>query len=72
MKFRRQLRWLVISSILLAALLIAVATGPICLPLPAGVWSDAARCYLWVTPDTPAEAAPLALVSLPPDWNPAQ
>lgn len=69
---RRQLQSLVISSILLAALCTAVATGPICLPLPAGARSDAARCYLWVTPDRPAEAAPLALVSLPPDWNPAK
>jgi hypothetical protein len=72
MMSRRQLQLLVISSILLTALLLAVATGPICLPLPAGAWPDAARCYLWVTPDTPAEAAPLALVSLPPDWNPAK
>ncbi|HAJ36372.1 MAG TPA: hypothetical protein DCL15_11835 [Chloroflexi bacterium] len=69
---RRQCQWLVIGAIFLAAILIAVATGPICLPLPAGIYAGPARCYLWVTPDASSEAAPLALVSLPPDWNPAR
>lgn len=69
---RRQCRWLVICAILLAAFLSAVATGPICLPLPDGVYVGSAHCYLWVTPETMTEAAPIALVGLPPDWNPAR
>ncbi len=64
------LQWLVIGGILLTALLIAVATGPFCVQLPAGLHAGAAHCYLWVTPASSPDAPPLALVSLPPDWNP--
>lgn len=69
---RQPLQWLVISSILLTALLVAVATGPFCLQLPADMQAGTVRCYLWVTPATSPDAPPLALVSLPPDWNPAR
>lgn len=69
---RRLFQWLVISGILLAAFLLALATGPICLPPPAGFSSAPVRCYLWVTPDAATTAAPLTLVNLPPDWNPAR
>ncbi len=67
---RAKFKPFVVAGILAAALLGAVTTGPFCLPLPADAGHVTVRCFLWLAPDAPPEAAPLAVVSLPPDWNP--
>lgn len=67
---RAKFKPFVVAGILAAALLIAVTAGPFCLPLPAEAGRVTVRCFLWLAPDAPPEAAPLAVVSLPPDWNP--
>ena len=67
---REKIRPFVVAGILAAALLGAVTTGPFCLPLPADAGNVTVRCFLWLAPSAPPEAAPLASVSLPPDWNP--
>ena len=67
---RAKIRPFVVAGILGMSMLTAVATGPFCLPLPAGAGRVTVRCFLWLAPDAPPESAPLAVVSLPPDWNP--
>ena len=71
---KRQL--VVIGGVLAIVLLLAMSTGPICLPAPvvdaSNDWQVETRCFLWLSPALQPETPGLALVSLPPDWHPVE
>ncbi len=73
---RQKRQLVVIAGVLAIVLLLAMSTGPICLPAPvvdaAGVWHAETRCFLWLSPALQPETPGLALVSLPPDWHPVE
>ena len=70
---RQKRQLVVIGGVLGLALLLAMSTGPICLPAPViatdGAWLVETRCFLWLYPDLQPETPSLAVVSLPPDWQ---
>ena len=70
---RQKRQLVVIGGVLGLVLLLAMSTGPICLPAPVsdvgGAWRVETRCFLWLYPDLQPETPSLAVVSLPPDWR---
>lgn len=70
---RQKRQLVVIGGVLGLILLLAMSTGPICLPAPViatdGAWQAETRCFLWLYPDLQPETPSLAVVSLPPDWR---
>lgn len=73
---RQKRQLVVIGGVLGLVLLLAMSTGPICLPAPIidanGAWQVETRCFLWLSPALQPETPGLAVVSLPPDWHPVE
>ncbi len=73
---RQKRQLVVIGGVLGLVLLLAMSTGPICLPAPVsdanGGWQVETHCFLWLSPALQPETPGLAVVSLPPDWHPVE
>ena len=73
---RQKRQLVVIGGVLGLVLLLAMSTGPICLPAPIidanGGWLVETHCFLWLSPALQTETPGLAVVSLPPDWHPVE